>query len=140
MKRDYDTSFSQEFEKALTATPYVKKVSIQGLEGAALAQANGWNKLLDSLAQDGLSLNPNAIDVADLAKMKTAEKMLPLVLDSLEHFDAELKKARAELEAEKKRNKDYRSSAIGAGSGGGGGNGSSKSGAGLFADVVTARE
>lgn len=140
VKKDYDSSFNQEFEKALNATPYVKKVSAQGLEGDALAQATGWNKMLDSLATDGLSLDPNAIDVADLAKMKVAEKMLPLVLDSLKHFDAELKKARAALAESEKRNKDYRSSAIGAGSGGAGGNGSSKSGAGLFADVVTGRE
>lgn len=128
VKKEYDTAFQSEWEKALLLTPKVKKV----------AGSDGWNKHLDSIAQEGVSLDPNDIPVEVLAKLKASELLLPKVLESLNHLDTENKRLKDELAAEKKRNKEYRSTELKAGAGANGENGDTKD-AFSFAESVMPR-
>lgn len=116
VKKDYDSAFQSEWDKALTLTPKVKKVD----------GAEGWNKHLDSIAQEGVSLDPNDVPVEMLAKLKASELLLPKVIESLNHLDTENKRLKEELAAEKKRNTEYRSTELKAGAGGNGDGGDHK--------------
>lgn len=127
VKKDYVSSFRTAWENALQATPYVKKVD----------GAEAWNKHLDTIGDEGATIDPNDLPVEELAKYKASDLMLPKLLESLTFKDAEVKRLTAELAAEKKRLADYKASAIGAGSGNNGSeNGSSGTGKRSFAESI----
>lgn len=127
VKKDYHSAFRTAWENALQTTPKVKKVD----------GADAWNKHLDAIGEEGTSIDPNDLPVEDLAKFVSSHLVLPKVLESLNHLDAENKRLTAELAAEKKRIADYKANAIGAGSGNNGGeNGSSGTGKKSFADSI----
>lgn len=125
IKKGYDSAFQAEWEKALTLTPKVKKVD----------GAEGWNKHLDSIAQEGMALDPNDVPVETLAKLNASALLLPKVIESLTHLDSEVVRLKGELAAEKHRNKEYRSTELKAGAGGSGESGEGK-GASSFAEAV----
>lgn len=118
IRGEWSQEANRAWAKYLESTPNVKKV-----EGAT-----EWNALLDAAGKRAAEVDPNNIDLKVLAEAMGAKEMLPHVISSMTHFQAENKRLSDELKAEKARNTAYIKSAPGAGVGHGGsstgGNGS----------------
>lgn len=107
IRGEWSQEANRAWAKYLESTPNVKKV-----EGAT-----EWNALLDAAGKRAAEVDPNNIDLKVLAEAMGAKEMLPHVISSMTHFQAENKRLSDELKAEKARNTAYIKSAPGAGGG-----------------------
>lgn len=116
--KDYRLSAKSAWEKALANTPMVKKV-----EGA-----NDWNAILDAQGREIEEINVNDLDVDEVASMAAASKLVPHLVDSVNHLQKQLKAKADEKAALEAKLAAYIKSAPGAGTGSNGGNEPAKPG------------